>query len=206
MAAGLVAALALVLAAVISSAPDCKTSWGNAACLPLQPQAQTAPKPLTAPKPRPEPGGAKAGGSAKQAVRGQARPKSPAAGRRAPGQSLAGGQAKAASRAAMAGATHARRGPVGNLGPAPGRSGWGDFPCEEACRYRAWFDRYAAWYDAYGRYDAAPGAEARAREGPIFRDMPQEDSTPSPARAQNDRARLDPWHGYDSRDGLENGY
>jgi hypothetical protein len=190
MAAGLVAAAALALAVVISSAPGCKTSWGNAACLPLKSQARTAPKALITPKPRPEPGGAKAASSATVAVRGQARPKSPAAVRRA----------------AMARATHARRGPVGNLGPAPGRSGWHDFPCGEACRYRAWFNRYAAWYYAYGRYDAAPGAEARAQEGPIRRDMPQEDSMPNPARAQNDRARLDPWHGYDFRDGLENGY
>ncbi len=202
MATGLVAAVALGLAVMISAAPDCKTSWGNAACLPLKSQAQTAQKSSIAPKPRPEPGGAKAAGSTKLAAQGQAKPKRAAA----PGPATRHGRAgRSRSSGRMARARTARRGQAGNLGPAPDLWGRYDFQCADDCRYQAWFNRYAAWYYAYGRYDGAGGQE-RMEQGRIRRDTPQENFRPSPAPAQDDRARLDPWHGYDSRDGLENGY
>jgi hypothetical protein len=51
--------------------------------------------------------------------------------------------------------------------------------------------RYSYWIDAYGRrhcYDRVQGREIAWQ------------------RAGDDRARLDPWHGYDGNDGPENGY
>jgi hypothetical protein len=87
-----------------------------------------------------------------------------------------------------------------SLGPRPNPGSGQDWR-----RYREWFGRYAAWYYAYGRYDGAGGPE-RMDNGPIRRDVPPENSRPGPTPALEDRARLDPWHGYDSRDGLGNGY
>lgn len=51
--------------------------------------------------------------------------------------------------------------------------------------------RYSYWLDAYGRrhcYDRVERREVAWQ------------------RAGDDRARLDPWHGYDDNDGPENGY
>lgn len=88
-----------------------------------------------------------------------------------------------------------------SLGPQP----YPGPPDQAWRRYRDWFGRYAAWYYAYGRYYGAPD-RARMEQGPIRRGAPQQESRPGPAPTPDDRARLDPWHGYDSRDGLENGY
>jgi hypothetical protein len=52
--------------------------------------------------------------------------------------------------------------------------------------------RYSYWVDAYGRrhcYDHVEGREVAWRRA-----------------GGDDRARLDPWHGYDDNDGPENGY
>ena len=75
--------------------------------------------------------------------------------------------------------------------------------CDEACRYHEWFERYAAWYDHYGRSFNAPtrgsaGAPANIQAGPAPNRVYRPD--------QSERDRLDPWHGYNGRDGLGNGY
>ena len=90
-------------------------------------------------------------------------------------------------------------GPVYNAPPVAA----GGYGCDEACRYREWFERYAAWYDRYGRGFGAPsrasaGAPANIQAGP----GPDRHYRPN----QSERDRLDPWHGYDGRDGLGNGY
>jgi hypothetical protein len=79
--------------------------------------------------------------------------------------------------------------------------------CGDACRYREWFERYAAWYD---RYDRTVGTEDRPSAGSPSAAVPFQ---PAPGRFYRntgpdpgERGRLDPWHGYDGRDGLENGY
>jgi hypothetical protein len=81
--------------------------------------------------------------------------------------------------------------------------------CGEACVYREWLERYRAWYDRYGpRYGAPqPGAWAPDQtsahaaapppRAPLWRNREQ---------LESERARLDPWHGYNARDGLGNGY
>ena len=78
--------------------------------------------------------------------------------------------------------------------------------CDEACRYRAWFQDYNAWYQAYGRRYAeyppplpeAPRPPAQGRDRALA-DFDQ-------ARIWSDHDRLDPWHGYDGHDGPQNGY
>jgi hypothetical protein len=81
--------------------------------------------------------------------------------------------------------------------------------CGDACAYRDWLDRYRAWYDRYGSAYGAPGSGGSAPDrgqahaaAPPPRARPWRDG----ARLESERARLDPWHGYDSRDGLGNGY
>jgi hypothetical protein len=89
---------------------------------------------------------------------------------------------------------------AGSLGPRP----YPD-PAQAWRHYRDWLDRYTAESYAHGRYYGAYDS-ARTEEGPNGPGTPQDESKPNPAPAPDDRARLDPWHGYDSRDGLENGY
>ncbi len=64
--------------------------------------------------------------------------------------------------------------------------------CDEICQYRAWFRQYNAWYQAYGR------------RYPAYPDAPQ--MTGDRIGSQSERDRLDPWHGYNSDDGPQNGY
>ena len=88
----------------------------------------------------------------------------------------------------------------------PGRST--SHGCDEACRYRAWFRDYSAWYQAYGRY--YPEAPPRTSKAPApsagDRDQPRTAYQPGEIRVWSERDRLDPWHGYDGRDGPQNGY
>jgi hypothetical protein len=89
----------------------------------------------------------------------------------------------------------------------------GGFGCGDACRYREWLEQYRAWYDRYGRdygvgRGTPPAASAAAPDEPAH-----EGGNSRPLHRQSgmradasERDRLDPWHGYDSRDGLENGY
>jgi hypothetical protein len=79
----------------------------------------------------------------------------------------------------------------------------GGYGCDEACRYREWFERYAAWYDRYGHSFNAPTRGSAGAPANI-------QARPAPDRVyrpdQSERDRLDPWHGYNGRDGLGNGY
>jgi hypothetical protein len=91
------------------------------------------------------------------------------------------------------------------------RRGWaGDDNCEEACRYRAWFQDYNAWYQAYGRRTAEYPPAPRVPDAPPAsagnRDLPRTAYRPGEAFARSERDRLDPWHGYDGHDGPQNGY
>jgi hypothetical protein len=85
--------------------------------------------------------------------------------------------------------------------------------CDDACQYRAWFERYSAWYERYGRtYDgAAPRSDMReAAQPPHVSDYRRDDrlsrADPGLHPDQSERDRLDPWHGYNSSDGPQNGY
>jgi len=82
--------------------------------------------------------------------------------------------------------------------------------CDEACRYRAWFRDYNAWYQAYGHryaeYPPAPLGPGSPAPSAGYPDRPRTAYQPSEARAQSERDRLDPWHGYDGHDGPQNGY
>ncbi|HEY4274596.1 MAG TPA: hypothetical protein VGM68_03860 [Rhizomicrobium sp.] len=80
--------------------------------------------------------------------------------------------------------------------------------CDEVCAYREWAERYRTWYErygsAYGAYRTAPSTPQGAR----ITENPARRGTDWRVRQwrESESARLDPWHGYDSRDGLENGY
>jgi hypothetical protein len=220
--AGFVLSAVLMLAASCEAAPDCRTSPGSPGCpspravktiAPLKPG--TPPKSAAAPKPKPEP----------RAVPTEARPQ-PAANKPPQGKihpartarnTRRGGGMAQNSRSYRYGGQPAlwsrwpydhndrpASGPVyeAERGPSPSTN------CDEACRYRAWFQDYDAWYQRYGRayaeYPPAPGAldvpapSAGDRNGPLTR--------PAEAYIRSERDRLDPWHGYDGHDGPQNGY
>jgi hypothetical protein len=87
-----------------------------------------------------------------------------------------------------------------------------DGGCDDACQYRAWFERYRAWYDRYGRtYNAAPRSDMRqAAQPPYGSDYYHDDRLNRAGSGQHpdqsERDRLAPWHGYNASDGPENGY
>lgn len=82
-----------------------------------------------------------------------------------------------------------------------------EFTCAEDCQYREWFRRYSEWYERYGQ---TYGNQMADRDPPPVlppRGNPPRQIPPERRAAWPDeRARLDPWHGYDSREGLETGY
>jgi hypothetical protein len=90
------------------------------------------------------------------------------------------------------------------LPPLPG--------CDEACQYRDWLNRYAAWYRDFGRYYGARPPEPVAPPGPVPPAPSYSENRPAPKEppayryGESERARLDPWHGYDGHDGPANGY
>ena len=96
--------------------------------------------------------------------------------------------------------------PGGALPPSP-FSG-----CDEACQYRDWLNRYAAWYRDFGRYYGARPPEPIAPPGLVPPASSYSENRPAPAEppayryGESERARLDPWHGYDGHDGPGNGY
>lgn len=84
--------------------------------------------------------------------------------------------------------------------------------CDETCQYRDWLNRYAAWYRDFGRYyyGAPPRPAATARPMPppaIYGENRPAPGAPVQAygRAESERDRLDPWHGYNSHS-PDNGY
>ena len=97
-------------------------------------------------------------------------------------------------------------GPVYPAPPAAAASA-----CDEACQYRDWLNRYAAWYRDFGRYyyGALPRPAAPARPMPpaVYGENRPAPGAPAQAygRAESERDRLDPWHGYNSHS-PDNGY
>jgi hypothetical protein len=101
-------------------------------------------------------------------------------------------------------------GPVYESGPgyaagAPPIGAGCDADCQYRDRqYRDWFVRYSAWYDRYGRSTGAtPPQPANRYYGPAGPDAAYSGSL---RPDQSERDRQDPWHGYNPRDGLGNGY
>jgi hypothetical protein len=114
-------------------------------------------------------------------------------------------------------------GPVYESGPSAMSGG-----CDDACQYRAWFQQYSAWYERYGRaYGAGRGgsgtnyysgqsaggqsAGGQSTGGQSAGLAPGDNGRPARLQGRNgpdqsERDRLDPWHGYNGRDGLGNGY
>jgi hypothetical protein len=97
-----------------------------------------------------------------------------------------------------------RSGPIYESGPAPGG-------CEEACQYNDWFRRYRDWYDHYGRdYQPGRGSAMNVPPNPSYRPAPSDIGPAGNYRGRpldrSERDRMDPWHGYNAHDGLENGY
>jgi hypothetical protein len=194
LAAGLL--LSLALAGPGQAAPDARPGIA----------AKTAPDAAAnaEPKPRPEPQAVRpAAAPGKQAAAKKPppprHPPRPIARRSAPHRALA--RARRESRQARMDYDERRdreyrphSGPV--YDSAPGG-------CDEACRYSQWFERYAAWYDRYGRSFSAPNRGSAGAPANI-------QARPAPNRIyrpdQSERDRLDPWHGYNGRDGLGNGY
>ena len=90
----------------------------------------------------------------------------------------------------------------------------GGYSCDYACAYRNWLGRYNAWYNSYGwYYGAGRGGVAMNRPANRYYGPADNDHNPSPGYYrrglppdESDRDRLDPWHGYNPRDGLGNGY
>jgi hypothetical protein len=191
------------------AAPDCKTSPNNPACA-----ASKAAKSSAEPRPRPEPEVVRR----PQAAHTQAAAKKPRQHpeprqtARHPAPHRAYARSSRDYRLESRRDRHGReyRAPSGPVyGSAPGAVA-GGYGCDEACQYRAWFEHYSAWYDRYGRtYNVAPRDGMRAARQPSYGPDYRYDSRTGrtgQSPDQSERDRLDPWHGYNSRDGLENGY
>jgi hypothetical protein len=84
--------------------------------------------------------------------------------------------------------------------------------CDQACRYHDWFQRYGDWYNRYSRNyrsgrAGAADAPADPSNGPAYSyNGPTDYRGNGRPLNQSERDRMDPWHGYNSHDGLENGY
>ncbi|MBN9555241.1 MAG: hypothetical protein J0H61_11325, partial [Alphaproteobacteria bacterium] len=86
---------------------------------------------------------------------------------------------------------------------------FGEERCGEACVYREWLERYRAWYDRYGpQYGASQAGAWPPDQGPAHAGAPPPHAPlwQDRERLESERARLDPWRGYNARDGLGNGY
>lgn len=86
---------------------------------------------------------------------------------------------------------------------------FGEERCGEACVYREWLERYRAWYDRYGpQYGASQAGAWPPDQGPAHAGAPPPHAPlwQYRERLESERARLDPWRGYNARDGLGNGY
>lgn len=215
LAAGILLSSALGLAGCGQAAPDCKTSSSDPACAkvvkPIAAAKASAAAPAAVqPKPRPEPrviGRSASPAANKQASARKSRQHPPmrrTARHFPPHRTYA--QARWSDRRESHrdwNAYDQRRdgreyrppsGPVYESAPGPVAGG-----CDHACQYRAWFERYSAWYDRYGRtYNSAPRRNMREAARSPYGTGQRLD--------QSERDRLDPWHGYNSSDGPENGY
>lgn len=221
--AGFALSAVLVLAASCEAAPDCRTSPGNPGCPSPRavksinpPKPEPVPRPAAKPQPKAEPRILQAESHPQPAPKRvtqkpQHKHQLARATRRSPQRSGMAQNSRAyrydSQPALRSHWPHDRdsrppSGPVYEAG-----AGYG---CDEACRYRAWFQEYNAWYQAYGRrYAEYPNSSGAAGTPPSAGDngarppnMPRRDE----ARIRGERDRLDPWHGYDGHDGPQNGY
>ena len=221
--------LSLALAGPGQAAPDCKTSPGNPDC-----PAPKATNPglaanagqgsNTEPKPRPEPQVVRPpapSGANRQAAAKKPRqhpvphrtarrslPHRNYAQRGWHRQSRQEWKAYGEPRDRQGRETRPPSGPVYESGPGAMVGG-----CDDACRYRAWFEQYSAWYARYGRvYGAGRGGGGKDYSaGQSAGPAPGDNGRPARLQRrdgpdQSERDRLDPWHGYNGRDGLGNGY
>jgi hypothetical protein len=216
--------LSAVLALSAHAAPDCKAAPGGcpsprAVKSIAPPKPGTPPQAAAKPKPRLEPVPAKANPKAAAPKATKQAASKPAQGNRLVRQAARpsryhGGLAQGSnayrydSQPALRMHGPGAKPPSGPVYEADRRPtplpGYG---CDEACRYRAWFQQYNAWYQAYGRrYAARPDMP----ETPMVPAIPpfgaRDDHRSGQARNQSERDRLDPWHGYNSNDGPQNGY
>ena len=206
-AAGILLSSALVLSAAAcnrQAAPDCKASTGNAAC----PAPKTT-KPHILPNPPPV---------AKSQAPAPLHPRSPQVARhagrhRAYAETAQGYHRESRQETFDAWRTERREeqrppsGPVYESGPGAVRAD----SCDEACRYHDWFRRYSDWYNSYSWYyrsgrDGGMDAPPNPSYGPAYSENGPTDYRGGQPLNQSERDRMDPWHGYNSRDGLENGY
>ena len=206
--------LSATLATTCQAAVDCKSSPGSPGCTAravktiAPPKPEPAMNPASEPRPKPEPRivpaksapktvkpkpASQAAGQPTRTHRSARRAAHPPAHRRSLAQNPRSyrydGQPKLASpRSRFQGPSY-----EAGRGQPPG------YGCDEICRYRAWFRQYDDWYRAYGRHYGPDPRNAGAAP------MPGDD----PARyvyRDGERARLDPWHGYNPDDGPQNGY
>ncbi len=226
-AAGLLLSSALLTAAItpVFAAQDCKPGSSNSACpSPKAAKSITPPKPgvtsqpRAEPKPRPEPRPVQvtAHPDAKKLAVDTQLSSQPAPRRTAHRSYASHGEVRHDYRYETEAELsqdwwlRSRREYRPPSGPIY-HSGTGAMDCDYDCQYRNWMDRYRAWYDRYGRsygadrdgvggptnhQDATATNQAGRYPGVRGRSLPD----------QSERDRLDPWHGYNSRDGLENGY
>lgn len=215
-AAGLILSSALVLSATACSrqaAPDCKAANGNAACpspktakphiLPNPPPVANSQAPSRAAGPALAPSLPKPYQLAHRAVRHRAYAET------LQGYDQESRQMREADNDWRAIPRQEQRppsGPVYESGPGGAMAGG----CDEACRYHDWFRRYSDWYSSYGWYyrpgRAGVDAPANPPYGPAYSDNSPTNYRGISLPNQSERDRMDPWHGYNSRDGLENGY
>jgi hypothetical protein len=215
--------LCSALAGPGQAAPDCKTAIGNPACpapKTAKPAIAAKPSPTAQsnaePRPRPEPQvvrRATSSGANRQAAakkprqnpvpRRTARRSAP---HRAYAQTSRGYRLE--SRQDWKAYDDGRdrygredRPPSGPVYDSASGAMAGGYGCDNGCQYRDWFERYSAWYDRYGRTYSTERRGPDYSAGQSSAGFQRRDD-----RDQGARDRLDPWHGYNSRDGLENGY
>lgn len=224
LAAGILLSSALVLTGCGQAAPDCKTSTADPVCakaaqLATAAKASPAAKASATPKPRPEPQvvGRPVPAKNKQAStrKSQQQPLTRQTARHSPPHrtyARAQWNNRRESRRDWNAYDERRDGreyrppPAYESAPGPVAGG-----CDDACQYRAWFERYSAWYDRYGRtYKATPRSDMREAAPPPYGSAYRHDDRLSLGTGQHpdqsERDRLAPWHGYNPSDGPENGY
>ena len=225
----LVAVFAAPKLAAAATVPGCKTGTGHAACAPAA-SLETASKPqtpATGPKPLSEPGAVRtpAPHTAVPTRQVQSAPHAVVrvAGRRHIAVAAARLRHHSRHAARLTGRIRhsqiveerPRSGPVYDTPPhvaelvPPMSRG-----CDDVCEYRDWLNRYAAWYRDFGAYyygnrPTTGGASVpRPPQQPVYSgNIPPPPASRGTFRLdQSPLDRLDPWHGYNGHDGLQNGY
>ncbi|MEO6992004.1 MAG: hypothetical protein ABI273_00115 [Lacunisphaera sp.] len=219
--------LSMALATTCQAAIDCKTSPGSPGCPSPKavkaiapPKPEPAAKPASEPTPRPEPRVVPAESAPKPVL---PKPAKQTAGK-SPWNALSARRTARPHRRSLAQNPRPYRydgqpeAPI----PSPRAPIWGSgcpvyeadrgpttlsgYGCDEVCRYRVWFRQYNDWYQTYGRH-YAPYAQDGQNPGaaPTYGEKPSQRAYRD-SRGRGERDRLDPWHGYNSDDGPQNGY